>query len=430
MALTGLVAWAFATAPILAQPANVGRPLPGINPFFRVGPNLTLAQAAFNTSVMGQAFQNVPPYALGFNPYLGGGIAPPVAAYSNPFINPGLYTNPGIGYANPYGASMTAAYGTPPGYDPYSGYTGSSGSYYGESVPGGYLRGAADVINAQGRFVNSLQERDLKREQVYRERLENKKRALDTYLYLLKNTPTPEDMHQAYLKQAVRRMVNDPSVNEIYSGQALNLILDDLRKANKDRSLRGPQIDLDEDVVRHVNLSKGGSDNNAGLLKRANENERQISWPLLLKDPEYKNERQLLNTLVKEALKQAVDNRVDPGTYNEISAAVERLQQQLASNIRDLPPNQYMQAKRFLSNFADSLKVLQKPDAGDYFSDKYTPKAKSVGDLVKFMLAKGLQFAPAVEGDEAAYVALHRALSAYHGGANPQLTADRDGDRP
>ena len=39
-------------------------------------------------------------------------------------------------------------------------------------------------------------------------------------------------------------------------------------------------------------------------------------------------------------------------------------------------------------------------------------------DLLDYMTKNGLQFAPAVAGEEAAYVALHRALAAYSAGAN------------
>src|SRR5262245_62007373 len=51
---------------------NIPRPFPvqPINPNFRIAPNMTLNQFAFNTAVLGRAFSQVPPYALGFNPYL------------------------------------------------------------------------------------------------------------------------------------------------------------------------------------------------------------------------------------------------------------------------------------------------------------------------------------------------------------------------
>ena len=43
--------------------------------------------------------------------------------------------------------------------------------------------------------------------------------------------------------------------------------------------------------------------------------------------------------------------------------------------------------------------------------DVIQKKGKTVGDLVREMSQKGLQFAPAANGDEAAYMALWQALS-------------------
>src|SRR6516162_11797209 len=63
-------------------PANFNEQLPGIAPFFRVAPGLNLAQAAYNTTVMGRAFQNFPAYAM---PY-----ASPYAMGYSPFSNPGV----------------------------------------------------------------------------------------------------------------------------------------------------------------------------------------------------------------------------------------------------------------------------------------------------------------------------------------------------
>jgi hypothetical protein len=41
------------------------------------------------------------------------------------------------------------------------------------------------------------------------------------------------------------------------------------------------------------------------------------------------------------------------------------------------------------------------------------------------MLGKGLRFAPAVAGDEPAYVAAYGALANFYSNVNPQLAADR-----
>src|SRR4051812_47315230 len=58
--------------------------LPAFNPNPYVNPSQPLGQAAYNTAVLGQALSNIPPYALGYNPY------PQVANYgpSYPVVNP------------------------------------------------------------------------------------------------------------------------------------------------------------------------------------------------------------------------------------------------------------------------------------------------------------------------------------------------------
>ena len=97
------------TASARAQSPS-GRPLfvPSLasqatNPNPYIAPGLTLGQYAYNTSVMGRALSNVPPYALGYNPY------PPAINYGP------LYRS----YVNPYLAVPSAYYTNYPSVSPY-----------------------------------------------------------------------------------------------------------------------------------------------------------------------------------------------------------------------------------------------------------------------------------------------------------------------
>ena len=83
----------------LAQ-QNLARP-PGFIPANRyyINPYMTLGQYAYNTSVLGQAYSQVPPYALGYNPY------PQVINYGPLYrMYYPVYSNPyaSLGYSNPY----------------------------------------------------------------------------------------------------------------------------------------------------------------------------------------------------------------------------------------------------------------------------------------------------------------------------------------
>jgi hypothetical protein len=179
-------------------------------------------------------------------------------------------------------------------------------------------------------------------------------------------------------------------------------------------------VTLDEDMLRHLNLTPANGSANAGLLK----NDARLTWPLALRDDDSKTDRTQVNSLAAEAVHQAVNGRVDAGTLRELSAAAGRLRQRLAANVRDLTANQYAEANHFLGDLDDAIRALGRPDAGDYFTRKYAAEGKDVAELVKGLSARGLRFAPATAGDEAAYLAVHRALATYDQGANTRLARE------
>jgi len=325
---------------------------------------------------------------------------PPIApsgAYAGP-ANP--YTNPAGGNSittTPYGPNNNM-YGNNPGYYPPYGYY--------ESDIGGYLRGTADIITAQGTWFKDVQNALTLKEKFKQEQLATRRKKLEEYLYERERTPTQEDERQRQLQVQISRSLNDPPTSEIWSGQALNNIIADIRKVEEKNPNR-PSINIDDDVLRHINLSPGIG--NPGLLR----NEGRLHWPLTLQGDDFKSQRELLNSLAPEAVRQAVNGRVDPGSLRDMVDSVAKMRQTLAASIKDLSPNQFIEANRFLSQLDDALKILGRPDAGDLIRPQLAGKSTSVADLLKYMGDKGLVFAPAVTGDESAYAAIHRALVAY-----------------
>src|SRR5437868_6486858 len=84
------------------------------------------------------------------------------------------------------GAQFSAVPITTPVYatNPYVEYKGPYG---------GYLSGAADVINSQGQFMTSQQQAYLTREQVKQASTESRRKAFDENLYERAKRPTLED---------------------------------------------------------------------------------------------------------------------------------------------------------------------------------------------------------------------------------------------
>jgi hypothetical protein len=285
------------------------------------------------------------------------------------------------------------------------------------------MRGTADIVTAQGKWMQSLQQASLTKEQVRQSRIDTQRKSFDEYYYERKNTPTFEQDRASYQDQQLQRSLNNPPESEIVSGQALNDVLDDLVKLTKDRSLHAPAAGLDEDILRKINLTAGSGNGNAGLLK----NDARLTWPLAFRDEAYKTDRELVSGLAPEAVHQAINGRVDAGTLRELTAAAQRLRQNLVANIRDMTAGQYTDASRFLGYLDDAIRALSRPDAGDFFTRKYAAEGKDAAELVRNLAAKGLRFAPATPGDEAAYQSVYRSLAAYDRALKTQVASDGQG---
>jgi hypothetical protein len=103
---------------------------------------------------------------------------------------------------------------------------------------------------------------------------------------------------------------------------------------------------------------------------------------------------------------------------------VDQLRTLLRQQAKGLSFQPYTEARDFLQRLDDGIVALGRPDAANYFNGTYDLKAQTVLGLVKQMTDRGLRFAPAAPGDEAAYAALREALAASdRPAAKPQSAA-------
>jgi hypothetical protein len=327
------------------------------------------------------------------------------AAASNP-----LYSGGG----SP-GAMLTSLAGAPggivssPGYNtasssPYS--SGYGGGYY-EDPYAGFLRGTADVVRAQGNFLTSLQQSNLMQEYVRQAKVETRRRIWDEWDDERRNTPSLEDLRERTQAMELRRALHDPPLTEVWSGKSLNDILDSLKKAQG----KGPSMPIDPDVLKQINVNSGGREN-IGLIRNVKEG-APLNWPLALRGADLDADRASIDRLLARSVSQAVQGPVDAGNLTALGAAVRRMQTRVGQEANDLAPTQYIESRRFLSQLEDAVAALGDPNAANYFSQKYAPQGKTVGELVNYMATHGLRFAPAVAGDQAAYLALHHYLASY-----------------
>jgi hypothetical protein len=343
-----------------------------------------------------------------FSPGLG------AAALGSPL---GTLAAPGIGRAalgggfGPYATLANSAAGLGGlggygGWGPYQWNPAWNSPFY------GYMKGVADITTANAEYWKTIQEARLLREQSYRSALETRRKIIEEADWergeWLKRID-PETNRQREQEVALDRARHDPPLTEILSARALNDLFRHLSKM-QGRGERGPNVPLDQDLLKGVNLTGQDSRANIGLLK----DDGKLQWPLPLEGSEFADSRDHMNKLIADAVNVAkFGNAVDPGKIKDMRAEMGRLNASLLNDINEMSPSQYIEAKRYLNLLEDAVWALQDPKAGNYFNQNWLAKGKNVAELVKYMSEKGLRFAPATPGDADAYRALYHALQAF-----------------
>jgi len=397
-----------------ATPAQAQRPFPVVqniypntNPY--VYPGMSMRQYQFNLGALGRAYggfygqfyRQIPPYALGYNPYV-------QINANNPSVVGSLYGSPfggggygGGGYGGGGGGGYGGGYGGGGGYtDPYSGYT---------DPYGGYLRGQADVMRSYGQMNIAQEQANLLRQVTLQAQIDTKKKMIDLINYERANTPTATDELKRYQKIALDRVKNAPMISEVWNGKAQNLITEDLKKTLVKAPKMHP-MGLNEKLMGSVNVT-GSNHGNIGLLRR----DGKFEWPTAVAEIASENELKNLADDARDVYRRAANQQNVGILVQGMENKVGKLREELLKRANDMPTQQYLQGKRFLSDFEDALHALKNGDVrrNIEFHKAFDKEGQTVQDLVEYMNRNGLRFAPAVSGDEDAYQALYSLLASY-----------------
>jgi hypothetical protein len=308
--------------------------------------------------------------------------------------------------------SAQPAIASPPlasAYVPYSPYVVV---HYGPL--GGYLAGVADIIGARGQFLIDREQAHLLREQAREARIERRRMAFDEAQYERAMSPTNEEEREFRRVENVRRSLRNPPLTEIWSGKALNDLLTDIQTKLADLRLKGahePVVPVDADALHQINFTTGAIEagSGVGLLKEGG----RLHWPLALQAPAFQPLRERIEQLAYRLVKDAQNGQVDSDARAGLTRAVTEMQKELKRHVDTIPVDEYIAAKRFLNALEANVKTFTAPDIANYFNGKYEPQATDVAGLAREMTARGLRFAPAPPGSEAAYLSVHRSLATY-----------------
>jgi hypothetical protein len=346
----------------------------------------------------GQPPYQPPPYpqSPGYPPYPGG---PPV---TQPTQQSGVLarpTAPPAGYAPPPVNVNQYA----PSYAPYAGVP------YGNPYAGGGLTGAANAINAQGEFQKQFQQARLMNQDVERSKLDTRRAQIEEWQWERDNIPTLEQNRERDQYWQLRQSLNDPPPAQIWDGTALNNIFTAIKQVLPPDS-PGPTIPLTPGLTNQISLTVGVTSTGKGVLK----NGPKLRWPLPLQDDAFDELRADVDERMKTAYDQVLVGDVDGKVLLKLKRDLDDLDALLKAQIEEMTPTDNIHGKRYVRELRDTLAMLEKPDAHALFVADKSDRARTVGDLVQAMAAKGQKFAPALAGAEPAYNALYSSMVAYY----------------
>lgn len=289
------------------------------------------------------------------------------------------------------------------GTDPYKGVITTSPSPYWGYTYSPY----GDAVRAEGDFLIKKQEAALLREQVRQKKLETRRLELEHWEWERDFRLHALNREQKSLREAqVEYNRNFPPLTQILAAGSLNSLLDELVK--RPELPAAGSTPLDADGLAHVHVTVDGR-GNIGLLK-----DDKISWPQILLRSDFADDRERMAQLLARAKEQVLVSQSKPEVLHDLRAVVKvcdtRLGEEIRNGTSDAGWNtrHYIEGLRFLKQVGDAIFLLEKPDAAFYLKPL---EGKTVAELVAYMKKEGVRFAPATEGCERYYVALHRALA-------------------
>lgn len=385
--------------------------------------------------------QLLAPFGMGLNPYInpmvGGGLGfggtgfggMQFSASAGASFGTGFGSFSGLGYGNlmPGGGWGGGGYG---GYGGMNGGLGANalsgallGAGYGYGMGlgnvqwmmnpyQGYLSGAASVTRANAEYWQGIAQARLTRQEAIRSSILTRRAFIEEAEWERQHMPDPEQIRQKALERELNRARNTPPLQDVWDASALNALLRYLI-AQQGLGMKGPNIPLSEDTLDHINPTVGGTRANIGLLR----NNAELLWPLSLQRELFKEPREKINSLMRDAYKSAANgNKPDNATISDLRHNYNKLKETLSSNVDQLTPDEYIEANKYVNDVNRAIDALKSASVSRFLDGSWKTKVHNVAELVQFMRENGLWFAEATPRDRAAYVSLYNSLASFDRG--------------
>ncbi len=295
----------------------------------------------------------------------------------------------GAGFGGGYGGFGGGGYG--------GGFGGWSTSAIGDAERGFGAEAAGEgAYNEETAIGNSINTNTVLRynQYLYNSKIEAQKRYNAYQTRRLNLDKAHYDARQA-------RIRDNPTNEDIDNGDALNVLLDQMTdpKLLHGSGLRLASDSLSPEAIKDIPF-RDETDAITISLDDLTDNE---DWPLPLRSDVFKPEREAYQKAVDDALNEDKDGgSLKPETIAKVRDSVARLYRKVADTIpKDKKPD-HLQAINYLKGLAGLSKMLEKPNVEKVLAELEKVKTTSVGNLVGFMHAYNLRFAPAVTAKQRA----------------------------
>jgi hypothetical protein len=304
-----------------------------------------------------------------------------------------------------YPVAPAPVYAPPPGYG-YPGYPVRQGPV------AGALNGQANLVNAVGQYQTQYRQGQLLNQEVEREKMKTRQMFNDQLAYEEAMKPKAEDVRDQQRLLEQRRARNDPPLNEIWSGKSLNVLLAAINDIQIKQGVRGPLVPLGEPLLKHVNVSGRPTELPPTVLRDGG----RVRWSLVLQDPRFTKERETIDQLLPQAVKEVRMDSPQFTTFKALRDGVDALDKKIGASARDLSIQDLIIANRSLDEVSKAVSLLKQPNAANYFNGSWEARGNNVAELVDHLSRNGLRFAPAGTSDQTYYSALYHSMLTYDSG--------------
>lgn len=293
---------------------------------------------------------------------------------------------------------------------------------------GDVIYARADATRAVGSFlVDQGIARNLHAEAASKE-MDNYLKWVDTYFqarirnreYRDQLNPGYADSRRSNYDRRKKEILETPSfvlANKDVTADDLNWMLRELISDNEAVSIAyrndpNYQVPLSKEALSQIRLTDGAHAHGEALVFRAGEGEvLEVSWPYVLRAPDFDAERAAFESLRDEVLALLKQGEPVPFELTEKwMKSIDALSAKLASKYSaDWIPESFAehqrvgQAEKYLAGLAlQSYRALATGDRGA-LNGNLRFEGESLSELMVHMLEKGLEFAPPEPGAEGSY---------------------------